>query len=552
MSSSLHHRSTSSVSSGTSHPLHRGSACLNCRRRKVKCDGARPICGTCASVPSLQDCEYSDSGTTRTQLLEEQIAIFESRIRELEASPANSNAAIRLSQPYSIAESSIAGSQPQASSSVSSFPPNPAPHDLQAIPERLPVQLHQTIVGSFLRCCTEIGFFLNVGRFTNTIMNADEFGWERPSLALLQAVYLWGVHLSASPEISAFEPYFLSTAVRHTSEALSTTHTHKIIHRIQAEALLAQYFFLNARMLEGKYHTSAAVSLLFGAGFHKIRSTEGGSTSNLPPLTDLVEEGERINGFWTVLILNNCWTTLESNIVYESIDTPWPLEMQSYSQIYWSPEFRTSQTVWKFLSRAVLDGDEGTSMIASYAKASILYERSSTISRHFEPNMPQSSARQFFGSFSAQDALVQRFLQELPSIPEMIAATSHETTLLIYTLAHSSVIQLHRPFIAINPASRGRTISAVRSIVHILDTINVTEVVSLNAFLAVLWTQVCQFLIQEISDGHDDSIDSSGAPSEPVQLLKSLMTTMSSAVQRGKIFESQMAVIRERYAQAFT
>ncbi|KAK0469357.1 Zn(2)-Cys(6) binuclear cluster domain-containing protein [Desarmillaria tabescens] len=511
MSSSLGHRKSSSTSSGTSHPLQKGSACLNCRRRKVKCDGVKPICGTCASVPALRDCEYSDSGTTRTQLLEEQIAIFESRIRELEALPANSNAAVRLTQPYSVA-GNLQSSQHQASSSASSFSPNPASPHLLSVPEKLPVQLHQAIIGSFLRCCTEIGFFLNVGRFTNTVMNVDDFGWEPPSIALLQAVYLWGVHLSTSPELLTLEPYFLSTAVQQTSAALSSTHTHKIIHRTQAEVLLAQYFFRNARMLEGKYHTSAAVSLLLGARFHKIRSIEGGGVVGLPDPSDLVEEGERTNGFWTVMILNNCWTPLESNIIYETIDTPWPLEMQSYSQIYRSPEFRTSQTVQKFLSRAVPDGSDGASMIALYAKASILFERSSTISHRFQPNMPQSLARQFFDSFSAQDALVQRFLQDMPSIPAMTAAISHGMALMIYTLAYSAVIQLHRPFIAINPASRGRIISSVRPIVHILDTINVAEVLSLNAFLAVLWTYVCQFLIQEISDARDDSINSSGAP----------------------------------------
>ncbi len=75
-----------------------------------------------------------------------------------------------------------------------------------------------------------------------------------------------------------------------------------------------------------------------------------------------------------------------------------------------------------------------------------------------------------------------------------------------------------------------------------------------------------------ISDARDDTINSSGAPSEPVQLLKSLMSTMSRVAERGKIFgrsfamrinielaliplsmtESQLAVVKERYAQAFT
>ncbi|KAK0205165.1 hypothetical protein DFS33DRAFT_740259 [Desarmillaria ectypa] len=531
-------------------PTQESGGCL----QPTKCDGAKPICGTCASVLALRDCEYSESGTTRTQLLEEQIAIFESRIRELEASPANSNAAIRLTQPYSVAGSLKTGSQHRTSSSASRISPNPVSSHLLSISEKLPVQLHQATNGSFLRCCTEIGFFLNVGRFTNTVLNADDFGWEPPSLALLQVVYLWGVYLSTSPELTVFESYLLSTAVQHTSAALSTNHTHKIIHRIQAEALLAQYFFRNARMIEGKYHTSAAVSLLLGTGFHKIRSAEGGGVVGLPPPSDLVEEGERINGFWTVLILNNCWTPLESNIVYETIDTPWPLDMHSYSQIYRSPEFRASQTVQKFLSHTVPDGGEGTSMIALYAKASILFERSSKISRQFQPNMPQSLARQFFDSFSAQDALVQIFLQEIPSIPAMMAVISHGTTLMIYTLAFSSVIQLHRPFIAINPASRGRIISAARSVVHILDIINVAEVLSLNAFLAVLWTQVCQFLIQEISDARDDIINSSGAPKRGKIFGKTfaMFITILAFLIYLFITESQLAIVGGRYAQVFT
>ena len=35
---------------GPTHPpsLERGRACLTCRRRRVKCDGARPVCGRCS------------------------------------------------------------------------------------------------------------------------------------------------------------------------------------------------------------------------------------------------------------------------------------------------------------------------------------------------------------------------------------------------------------------------------------------------------------------------------------------------------------------------
>lgn len=47
----------------------------------------------------FRDCEYADVGVTRTQLLEEQIAILESKIQELEQ-PGRSNPSVLLTQPY--------------------------------------------------------------------------------------------------------------------------------------------------------------------------------------------------------------------------------------------------------------------------------------------------------------------------------------------------------------------------------------------------------------------------------------------------------------------
>ncbi|PBK95983.1 hypothetical protein ARMGADRAFT_755933 [Armillaria gallica] len=56
-----------------------------------------------------------------------------------------------------------------------------------------------------------------------------------------------------------------------------------------------------------------AVSLVLSARLHKIRSVEGGGPSALSPPTDYIEEGERIKAFWTVFILDNCWTTADGS-----------------------------------------------------------------------------------------------------------------------------------------------------------------------------------------------------------------------------------------------
>lgn len=83
--------------------LLRGQACTNCRKRKIRCDGDRPICGQCTRATRLGDpCEYIDPTRTRTQILEDTIADLNARIEELERSESGQSSApgIVLHQPY--------------------------------------------------------------------------------------------------------------------------------------------------------------------------------------------------------------------------------------------------------------------------------------------------------------------------------------------------------------------------------------------------------------------------------------------------------------------
>ncbi|KAJ7611661.1 hypothetical protein FB45DRAFT_313702 [Roridomyces roridus] len=79
-------------------PLQRGSACLSCRKRKLKCDGTRPICTQCIKMNRDDECEYDDKKQkSRTQKLKEKLSVLEQRLRELEsesaaASPSGSDA----------------------------------------------------------------------------------------------------------------------------------------------------------------------------------------------------------------------------------------------------------------------------------------------------------------------------------------------------------------------------------------------------------------------------------------------------------------------------
>lgn len=132
---------------------------------------------------------------------------------------------------------------------------------------------------------------------------------------------------------------------------------------MQAEVLLSQYFFCLGRFLEGRYHANAAVSLVISCGLHKIRpeasephpvasqmgaavnlgfsSNVSGGLFELSIPIDSVDLGERINIFWSVYNIDKCWSVavnspsilVDDAALGTQIDTPWPLDVESYERV---------------------------------------------------------------------------------------------------------------------------------------------------------------------------------------------------------------------------
>ncbi|KAF8602779.1 hypothetical protein BDV93DRAFT_188029 [Ceratobasidium sp. AG-I] len=64
--------------------LHRGAACLECRRRKLKCDGVRPVCGCCERGRRPGQCDY-DPPEGRAFRLQQRIHELEQTIHAIES-----------------------------------------------------------------------------------------------------------------------------------------------------------------------------------------------------------------------------------------------------------------------------------------------------------------------------------------------------------------------------------------------------------------------------------------------------------------------------------
>ena len=178
-----------------------------------------------------------------------------------------------------------------------------------------------------------------------------------PNEALISTVCLWGSHLSRNPSVKRHEAGFLTKAIRDVSGSLFLTNTgqhgHAILGIIQAEVLLANYFFSLGRFLEGKYHSSAATSLAITCRLNALGSVPDAGMLGMNLITqpypgfptadagDAIDHGERINAFWAVYILDKCWSvalsspsSISENITSGlRITTPWPLSMAQYQQV---------------------------------------------------------------------------------------------------------------------------------------------------------------------------------------------------------------------------
>ncbi|KAJ3987664.1 Zn(2)-Cys(6) binuclear cluster domain-containing protein [Lentinula detonsa] len=472
--------------------LQKGSACTNCRRRKIKCDGEKPRCGPCLnSSAAFSDCEYNDSnGLTQVQILEDQISILEARLQDLQSRGPPEDVRMKSQIASTVSKTtrkSNAGGNEQLS--ASGF-------------EDLPPIVRRILVHNFIMNCCWIGFFLHRDRFINTVLH---FKGEAPTFALLNTTYVWGNHLSSSQNSLEQEATLVSRALQSSAHSLSETHPQRVTQFIQAEVLLGNYFYLAGKTVEGRYHVTAAASLVLSAGLHKIRSFDieqsgylARALDSLALPRDSVEEGELINAFWTVLTLDSFWNTVHgtpSSIPYTApsvrIDTPWPLSMEEYAETPLDPNFRSSHTIDNFLSGIP---DNADSPRAAFSKAAILFERATFTGRQLK-NDPISQLSQ--ADFSILDTLIPKFISSLLPIDRAhVPPLNYQ--LVINTLANAADIQLHLPFAPDEFLSRMRMLGAAKDNLDLIDTWgHLPEMEFLDPMIAIIWTITAQVFIKE-------------------------------------------------------
>ncbi|KAI3606348.1 hypothetical protein WG66_009606 [Moniliophthora roreri] len=547
----------SSSSKPSTAPAPRGTSCQNCRWCSAflsdfspfsedliqqKCDWKKPVCDVCKnSTLPLGDCEYPEGRFSQADILQEKISILETRLEELQT-PSSASGSLRLTDPWAKNQTTSSGS------SASSKPKNGARilNDFQSGPP----ERRRSILDTFLKHSSEVGFFLEPTQFTSAFLSSGND--QQPTLTLVSIVLLFNVYFEGSGTSESQEAeHFVYATESHSRLAFSGSHPKVVLYTIQANVLLAHYLLLKGKALEGKYYLVGAVSLVLSTGLHRTRTsdpTRSRAATFLPAPRDAIGEGERINAVWAVVALNACWTTAErhaSNLDYNSvdgrIDAPWPMDIARYAKNSFPTDFRTSHTIQKFLTN---QSDEGYSTLALYAKASILFEQASALYYQYRPNMDSTEARRYSFSCDNLNSLLARFTSELRPPEAAKSLDIQRRLLVVHLLSKVASIQLHYAFVASNASSYAQVLSTANSVVEMLKTVDLKAFEVVDPIVAILLKVVGKVFIAEIANARSSRNEIGGF----IASYKCIIDAMSVlGAGRCTLMEKEAALLREKY-----
>ncbi|KAJ6457957.1 hypothetical protein C8R45DRAFT_913419 [Mycena sanguinolenta] len=506
-----------------------------------KCDGARPICSQCRTRPprSKEPCQYPPPEGqnvpqgTPSQMLET-IYDLRRRIDELEYLNVPDPTRIYLNQPYD--------------SRSQSHSPD--------LPGKL-VHL-RTRVDVFLGRFTNSGyFFLRAAQFRHSALLPLPFGHrDRPSPALLSAVYLWASVLSHVTPDPYTADAFLTCALQNIPQDLIgiAEHPQLVVDTIQAEVLLSLYYLHTAHHVQGRYHAFAASSIALGANLHSIRSAQYHSAyptftlqTALPLPQNPVEESIRIDAFWAVVLINNIWAGVEGSppsVSYPiNIDSPWP----SSSHVMSLPNYPISSTgttntgplLWRTSSK-----QPSSSNASSHSRAA---QSVSTLARLSCPFVTLFKGPPDPASLASLDRRLHTFQAALPPLPGM------QTLVLTHALVDLAIVRLHAPYLRTSDTARAKCLSAAARVVVGASTVNILDGArNTDAMLGPIYAGVARVYMDEIT-----ALRQSGRRSPRVQAqgrelemrLGTLMSTMASLAPYSPLIGARHLPILEQRSQ---
>ncbi|KAF5386848.1 hypothetical protein D9615_001984 [Tricholomella constricta] len=513
---------------------------LSKRKRKLKCDGNRPVCHQCSKMNRGHTCEYDDKQQkSRTQQLKEQLSQLESRLQELESSSSSSSSSSSGApsppfhfdfETYGFDDAQIASpsNYPLFNFASVSTTPSPPPSDSGSAKQSIPFQdgelfgLHsdnsapsstpnsvlgepshqdprislpprakQYLLDVFMTHRHQCWFYANMDRFLDCSQNQSE-----PHPALINAMYLLACHFAHTPLYSEMEPAFFVQAQHEINAALDSSD--RLTDIVQASSLLAVYLYMNNRVMEGYRHTFSAIRLAVGLGLHQIRTPTampGAYPPQAPPIPispprDDTELNDRIFAFWQVFMVDRCWSVAhglplalpDKDTAQCRILTPWPSTGESSN---WQSSGLLQPPLQTLFEG--LDFSEGPEPFfpALKAKAAALYELTAR---------SRNSANRTDWSYSFAEAALQCFSSTIPTL------RYDRDYFMVQTLVYASFIHLQRHVLF-----DGRALKAGHSIVRLICQLTDADWQHLDPIISVCWLTAAEMFTRAVTSAKVDT-----------------------------------------------
>ncbi|PGH18548.1 hypothetical protein AJ79_00327 [Helicocarpus griseus UAMH5409] len=549
-------------------PRPKRIACVICRRRKLRCDGNKPSCGTCSRLG--HDCAYDEvrkkSGPKRGY------------VKQLEA---------RLAQVETLLKSHDPGDVPQQSSAAAdtSFK-NPTSGGLTSdmtdiftssndIANNLPASLDTFDLPS-----TQINLV------DSNIPPVNEFSWEMIGLGLeeplptqdvideLNDIYfrkihpsvpilhrpryyaamdlapsmrppvclryiMWCLASSITDKYQSLHPHFYQRARKYVEldqmkglgeGACSVAHT-------QAWILIAFYEFKMMYFPRAWMSTGSGMRLALMLGLHRQDGVGAEMKHCIPPPRDWTEREERRRTFWVAFCQDR----------YASLGTGWPMMVDERDILTDLPSteeaFINCKPQPSYTLSSVLAGENISTLspLAGVVLLSCLFGRSLN---HLHRTTPNDKDHDLNGVFwkrhRALDNILLNTSLSLPSHLRLPEGVNDSSVIFLNMCIHTNTICLHQAAIfkaeknnlpnQIALEGKRRCIVAADQITNILKMASHIDLTAMNPFLAFCLYVASRVFMQYLKSRPDD---------EPIQSsLRFLLGAMNALKHKSPLTES--------------
>ncbi|KAL7424094.1 hypothetical protein Q5752_001679 [Cryptotrichosporon argae] len=348
-------------------------ACVNCRRRKTKCDGAKPTCGTCAGY--RDECAWDEDDGRRpasrayVQSLRDRIRVLETalgeRITEVAPGLSPDGAGHGVADVQAVTGDMLhlqmgnhgeevyyhgptsayahATSTPILKPSAAPSPPAPYPDWTQSLPSLHPLTFtfaqHSLVLDRFFRFFASWGLRAHLPFFMRDMHHAlsypapEALGRTAHYSPLLHNVVL-AIGLAFADEEQLRADNVREMFVRQAKRYLDEEIVAPSLASVQALALLSSYYSTKGSHSVGYAYMGMAERTAISLGLNVDCSAlvRSGRMSQEEMML-------RNNTFWTVFIQEQCWSIYVGRPhTVANYNSPLPIIDTAFDQAIWSRE----------------------------------------------------------------------------------------------------------------------------------------------------------------------------------------------------------------------